>query len=49
MMKIAVAATLLGSAYAQYETTANSSLPVVDLGYEIHQASSFNVRCRSAL
>ena len=23
----------------------NSSLPIVDLGYELHQAASFNVRC----
>ena len=25
----------------------NSTLPIVNLGYELHQASSFNVRCSS--
>jgi hypothetical protein len=40
MLQLAVAAAaLIGAAYAQ-----NSSLPTVDLGYEIYQASGFNVR-----
>lgn len=39
MLQLAAAAALIGAAYAQ-----NSSLPTVDLGYEIYQASGFNVR-----
>jgi hypothetical protein len=38
MLKLLAATTLLGAVYTQ-----NSSLPEVDLGYEIHQAASFNV------
>ena len=41
----AVAAALLGAVSGQYST--NGSLPVVDLGYEIYQASNFNVRLKS--
>ncbi|KAI4711409.1 hypothetical protein J4E89_003974 [Alternaria sp. Ai002NY15] len=37
MLQLAAAAALIGAAYAQ-----NSSLPTVDLGYEIYQASGFN-------
>ncbi|KAJ4365578.1 hypothetical protein N0V83_008198 [Neocucurbitaria cava] len=37
MLKIFGAAALLGAVYAQ-----NSSLPTVDLGYEIYRAASFN-------
>lgn len=40
MLSLRVAATLIGVVYAQYD----SSLPTVDLGYEIHRASNFNVR-----
>jgi acetylcholinesterase len=39
MLQLAAAAALIGAAYAQH-----SSLPTVDLGYEIYQASGFNVR-----
>jgi acetylcholinesterase len=39
MLHLAAAAALLGVAYAQ-----NSTLPTVDLGYEIYRASTFNVR-----
>jgi hypothetical protein len=39
----AVVATLLGAAQAW--SADNGSLPIVDLGYEIHQASTFNVSC----
>jgi hypothetical protein len=38
MLHLAVAAALISAAYAQ-----NSTLPTVDLGYEIYRASSFNV------
>jgi hypothetical protein len=38
MSKLLIATALIGAAYAQ-----NTSLPEVNLGYEIHQASSFNV------
>jgi hypothetical protein len=40
MVKLLSTAALFGAALAQYNT---SSLPTVDLGYEIHQASNFNV------
>jgi acetylcholinesterase len=40
MLRLLGAAALLGAAHAQY--SAGSSLPTVDLGYEIHQASGFN-------
>lgn len=43
MLQLAAAAALIGAAYAQ-----NSSLPTVDLGYEIYQASGFNVRIPSS-
>jgi hypothetical protein len=33
---------LLGQAACMYEST--TGLPIVDLGYELHQASNFNVR-----
>ncbi|KAF2175594.1 alpha/beta-hydrolase [Zopfia rhizophila CBS 207.26] len=37
ILQLLGAATLLGAVHAQ-----NSSLPIVDLGYELHQASGFN-------
>lgn len=37
-MKLVATAALLGVSFAQ-----NSSLPEVDLGYEIYRAASFNV------
>ena len=39
MLKLFSAAALLGAAFAQN----SSSLPTVDLGYEIYRAASFNV------
>lgn len=36
-------AVVLGTAAAQYAPV-NTSLPVVDLGYEIYRASAYNVR-----
>ena len=39
MLKLLGAATLLGAVFAQ-----NSSLPEVDLGYEVYRAAGFNVR-----
>ncbi|ORY12731.1 carboxylesterase family protein-like protein [Clohesyomyces aquaticus] len=43
MVKLAgVGAALLGVGFAHPAHPQNSSLPVVDLGYEIHQASNFN-------
>lgn len=39
MLKLLGAAALLGAVYAQ-----NSSLPEVDLGYEVYRAAGFNVR-----
>ncbi|KAJ4984093.1 carboxylesterase family protein [Stagonosporopsis vannaccii] len=38
MLKLFTAAALLGAAFAQN----SSSLPIVDLGYEIYQAAAFN-------
>ena len=40
MLHLAAAAALMGAAYAQN----SSSLPTVDLGYEIYRAAGFNVR-----
>lgn len=37
----AATAALVGSVYAQN----SSSLPTVDLGYQVYRASGFNVRC----
>ena len=39
MLKLFSAAALLGAAFAQN----SSSLPTVDLGYEIYRAANFNV------
>lgn len=39
MLKLLSAATLLGAVFAQN----SSSLPTVDLGYEIYRAATFNV------
>ncbi|KAF1973500.1 acetylcholinesterase precursor [Bimuria novae-zelandiae CBS 107.79] len=41
MKRVMVLAATLGTACAQYDA-GNTSLPVVDLGYEIHRASSYN-------
>jgi hypothetical protein len=41
MLRLIGAAALLGTAFAQ-----NGTLPQIDLGYEVYQAASFNVRCR---
>lgn len=38
MLSLLGLVALVGAAYAQ-----NTSLPIVDLGYEIHRASNFNV------
>lgn len=46
MVKLLSTAALFGVALAQYNTT---SLPTVDLGYEIHQASNFNVGHRTSV
>lgn len=40
MVKLLTTVVFVGAALAQYNT---SPLPTVDLGYEIHQASNFNV------
>jgi acetylcholinesterase len=39
MLKLLATASLLGAACAQ-----NTSLPEVDLGYQVYRAASFNVR-----
>jgi hypothetical protein len=41
-------AAALGTVAAQYEA-GNASLPTVDLGYEIYQASGYNVSLVSCL
>jgi acetylcholinesterase len=42
MLKLLGAMALLTVAHAQY--SGGASLPTVDLGYEVYQASNFNVR-----
>jgi acetylcholinesterase len=42
MLKLLRAMALLRAAHAQY--SGGASLPTVDLGYEVYQASNFNVR-----
>ena len=42
MKRVLSLAAALGSVVAQYDTV-NTSLPVVDLGYEIYRAASYNV------
>lgn len=42
MFKLFSAAALLGAAFAQNSNS--TSLPTVDLGYEIYRAATFNVR-----
>lgn len=39
MIKLIIAAALIGAVCAQ-----NTSLPTVDLGYQVYKASAFNVR-----
>jgi hypothetical protein len=41
MLRLIGAAALLGTAFTQ-----DTTLPQIDLGYEVYQAASFNVRCR---
>jgi acetylcholinesterase len=41
MLKFWSAAALLGAVYAQQSAT---TLPTVDLGYEVYRAAGFNVR-----
>ena len=41
MLKLFSTAALLGAAFAQ--SSNSSSLPTVDLGYEIYRAATFNV------
>jgi hypothetical protein len=41
---LAIALSLVGLGTALPSTAARSALPIVDLGYELHQAAALNVR-----
>lgn len=43
MFRALSVAALFGAVYGQ-NATQNTSLPTIDLGYEIYRAASFNVR-----